>query len=101
MEEQRAVHIAAPKVKAVDTTGAGDVFIGSLAVYLAKDCRSIKPCVAPTPWPLCPRHASALSLPSDSCGSGCFLGRRRPRPVNVFLDVTWTHPRTARIPSAT
>jgi len=36
MEEQRAVHIPAPKVKAVDTTGAGDVFIGSLAVYLAE-----------------------------------------------------------------
>jgi ribokinase len=36
MEEQRALHIPAPKVKAVDTTGAGDVFIGSLAVYLAE-----------------------------------------------------------------
>lgn len=36
LEEQRAVHIPAPKVKAVDTTGAGDVFIGSLAVYLAE-----------------------------------------------------------------
>jgi ribokinase len=36
MEEQRALHIPAPRVKAVDTTGAGDVFIGSLAVYLAE-----------------------------------------------------------------
>jgi ribokinase len=36
MEEQRAIHIPAPKVKAVDTTGAGDAFIGSLAVYLAE-----------------------------------------------------------------
>jgi ribokinase len=36
LEGQRAVHIAAPQVKAVDTTGAGDAFIGSLAVYLAE-----------------------------------------------------------------
>ena len=36
LEEQRALHIPAPKVKAVDTTGAGDAFIGSLAVYLAE-----------------------------------------------------------------
>ena len=36
VEGQRAVHIPAPQVKAVDTTGAGDAFIGSLAVYLAE-----------------------------------------------------------------
>jgi ribokinase len=36
LEGQRAVHIPVPQVKAVDTTGAGDAFIGSLAVYLAE-----------------------------------------------------------------
>ncbi|HEY3789392.1 MAG TPA: PfkB family carbohydrate kinase, partial [Urbifossiella sp.] len=30
--------IAAPVVKAVDTTGAGDAFIGSVAHDLARDC---------------------------------------------------------------
>jgi ribokinase len=33
-------HIPAPSVRAVDTTGAGDAFVGSLAFYLA-DGRSI------------------------------------------------------------
>jgi ribokinase len=29
------VHVPAPAVRAVDTTGAGDAFVGSLAVFLA------------------------------------------------------------------
>jgi ribokinase len=29
------VHVPCPKVKAIDTTGAGDAFIGSLACLLA------------------------------------------------------------------
>ena len=30
-------HLSAPKVKAVDTTGAGDAFVGALALRLARD----------------------------------------------------------------
>jgi ribokinase len=29
-------HLAAPRVRAIDTTGAGDAFVGSLAFYLAR-----------------------------------------------------------------
>lgn len=32
-----ARHVAAPVVRAIDTTGAGDAFVGSLAAYLAAD----------------------------------------------------------------
>ncbi len=35
-EKGHASHFPAPKVKAVDTTGSGDAFIGSLAVSLAR-----------------------------------------------------------------
>jgi len=35
-EGSQASHFQAPKVKAVDTTGSGDAFIGSLAVSLAR-----------------------------------------------------------------
>ncbi|XP_002740450.1 ribokinase-like [Saccoglossus kowalevskii] len=34
-ETRKAIHIPTNKVKAIDTTGAGDAFIGSLAYYLA------------------------------------------------------------------
>ena len=33
--ERSVVHVAAVPVKAVDTTGAGDAFVGSLAFFLA------------------------------------------------------------------
>ena len=33
--EKRCEHVAAPQVQAVDTTGAGDAFVGSLAFFLA------------------------------------------------------------------
>jgi ribokinase len=33
---EESQHIAAPSVRAVDTTGAGDAFVGSLAYYLAE-----------------------------------------------------------------
>lgn len=36
VEEGSAVHVPAVQVEAVDTTGAGDAFIGSLAVFLAE-----------------------------------------------------------------
>lgn len=32
-----AIHLPAPQVQAVDTTGAGDAFVGSLATFLALD----------------------------------------------------------------
>ncbi|XP_022333290.2 ribokinase-like [Crassostrea virginica] len=35
--EDQAVHIPTPKVQAMDTTGAGDAFCGSLAVFLSTD----------------------------------------------------------------
>ncbi|XP_059485750.1 ribokinase-like [Neocloeon triangulifer] len=33
------IHVAAPQVQAVDTTGAGDAFIGALAYYLAQNSK--------------------------------------------------------------
>ncbi len=36
VEEQKSVQVAGFPVRAVDTTGAGDAFIGSLAVFLAE-----------------------------------------------------------------
>ncbi|XP_063230571.1 ribokinase-like [Bacillus rossius redtenbacheri] len=33
--DRRVVHVSAPRVTAVDTTGAGDMFVGALAYYLA------------------------------------------------------------------
>lgn len=36
LDDRTAVHVAAEKVDPVDTTGAGDAFIGGLAYYLAK-----------------------------------------------------------------
>ena len=37
-DEQGVRHVAAHKVTPVDTTGAGDAFIGSLAAFLAEGC---------------------------------------------------------------
>ena len=34
-QDGEVIHVAAPAVKAVDTTGAGDCFIGSLAYFMA------------------------------------------------------------------
>jgi ribokinase len=36
LEEGRNLHVPAPEATAVDTSGAGDAFIGSLAVFLAE-----------------------------------------------------------------
>jgi ribokinase len=36
VDEKETTHLAAPKVKAIDTVGAGDCFVGSLAHFLAK-----------------------------------------------------------------
>lgn len=36
VDEKEATYLAAPKVKAIDTVGAGDCFVGSLAHFLAK-----------------------------------------------------------------
>jgi ribokinase len=36
VDEFQEVHVAAPLVTAVDTTGAGDAFVGSLAFFLAE-----------------------------------------------------------------
>jgi ribokinase len=36
VDQNNSVHIPAPKVQAVDTVGAGDCFVGSLAHFLAK-----------------------------------------------------------------
>jgi ribokinase len=36
VEQQKKVHVSGIPVEAVDTTGAGDAFIGSLAVFLAE-----------------------------------------------------------------
>ena len=33
---ERVLHVDAPRVKALDTTGAGDAFVGSLAFFLAR-----------------------------------------------------------------
>ena len=36
LDDTGLTHIAAPRVRAIDTTGAGDAFVGSLAYYLAR-----------------------------------------------------------------
>jgi ribokinase len=38
LEEDRTERLPAPQVQAVDTSGAGDAFVGSLAVFLAEGC---------------------------------------------------------------
>ena len=74
MEEQRAVHIAAPKVKAVDTTGAGDVFIGSLAVYLAEGL----------PLDQAVRRANTVAALSTTR-----IGTQSSFPTRVEADAFW------------
>jgi len=35
VDDSPTTHVAAPKVEAIDTTGAGDAFVGSFAFFLA------------------------------------------------------------------
>ena len=48
-------HVAPFKVDAIDTTGAGDAFIGSLACFLASGYEERKPSAAPIFTPRYPR----------------------------------------------
>ena len=44
-ENKSAVHVPAPKVNAIDTTGAGDAFVGSLAYYISQGKLELKECL--------------------------------------------------------
>jgi ribokinase len=42
VDEMTVAHLPAPQVKAVDTTGAGDAFVGTLAYFLARGAQLIE-----------------------------------------------------------
>ncbi len=70
------VRVPAPKVAVVDTVGAGDAFVGALAVYLAAGSIALPDA--------CSR---AIVIASDSVtrkGSQCSYGTRSTLPPELF-----------------
>ena len=52
-EAASAEHLAAPRVEAVDSSGAGDAFIGALGVFLAEGRRCARRFAGRTWWRRC------------------------------------------------
>jgi ribokinase len=75
VEREQSTHFVAPQVQAVDTTGAGDAFVGSLAVALAEG-RTLRDAV--------PFAIAAASLSVTRQGTQASFPRRAE--VEAFLD---------------
>jgi ribokinase len=78
LTQDRVEHVPGWKVDAVDPTGAGDAFIGALAVFLAEDRRLLEA----TRWACAAaglsvtRHGAQSSFPSRDEVEGMFLVER-------------------------
>jgi ribokinase len=70
-----ATHVPAPTVTPVDTTGAGDAFVGSLAYFLAQQCEMVEAI----------RRANAIAAVSvQGNGTQTSFPARAQLPVELF-----------------